>query len=790
MPKITMITQPGSRLSKQQMPDGSWQPASNVYDAQAETIATTLAEMPELLNNIKSNQALMLGTTIQAPCKVITAAAKASGMEGITRSKDNFELSEEPSLALLDIDFKQCPFHLKEEEVIQALRSVTNHEFGYVMRGSTSSSIKKPDGTPLGSGNGFHIYIEVKNGENTSRILKAAHQRLVLAGHGFVFVTQAGTAQVRSMVDTCVGHPERIIYEADPILLQGYIQHRECKFAEGGAFTITELPKGELIKLEKIESKLMMDAKPRIDGAKKLWSETRGLTEVQANEILNNCNLPEDFEVTNNDNSTFTVGDVWRDPPSYHKKDIRDPIEPEYGKSKAKIYVNRLDDSSIDSIVISSMAHGGDTSYRLKKPVDMLLESVMISSNNDINYPHVKHQDNGKQRNLATRANLEELMKFVGINVRYNVIQKRAIVTGVSSLEGEEENTIIAELKSYCALHDLPKAIVDEQLSAVMNSRAFNPVTHWLKNIKRTNSDDPIKALVDSLAIANKDWAYIVFRRWLIQTVAAADGASSTPNTEALPKFETVLTQYGAQGLNKTAFFRSLLPQELSSYLTDGFMLDVTRPDSIMEGVSNWIVELGELDSTFRRSDLAAIKAYLSKQRDTVRKPYAKSASLMPRQTSYIASVNEEKFLRDTTGNRRYAPLMVIGKLKVPKNFDKTDFWAYVWSLYVSGEQWWFTSEEEKLQQEALKLHENLPLEDMLLDHFNLEAKSVMTYMTGSEILKVISASDNQSNRTILGLLLKKYTVSKIGRKYGMQRNGVFLANDYSHADVKSLSFM
>ena len=405
-------------------------------------------------------------------------------------------------------------------------------------------------------------------------------------------------------------------------------------------------------------------------------------------------------------------------------------------------------------------------------------------------YPHIKIQDNGKQRVLATRANLEELMRCVGIDIRYNVIQKRAMVTGISSLEGEEENTVVAELKSYCAIHGLPKTVVDEQLSAVMNSRAFNPVTKWLKNIERTGTCDPIKALVESLAITNKDWAYIAFRRWLIQTVAAADAANSTPNIKALPKFETVLTQYGAQGLNKTAFFRSILPQELSGYVTDGFMLDVTRSDSIMEGVSNWIVELGELDSTFRRSDLAAIKAYLSKQRDTVRKPYAKSASLMPRQTSYVASVNEEKFLRDTTGNRRYAPLIVTGKLEVPADFDATDFWAYVWGLYMSGEQWWFTQEEEKLQQEALKLHENLPLEDMLLDHFDLESKTAKSYMNGSEILKAIGASDNQSNRTILGLILKNYAVEKKGRKYSMQKNSSHLINSFSTNAVPPSSFL
>jgi P4 family phage/plasmid primase-like protien len=376
MPNITLVTQVSSRLSKQQMPDGSWQPASNVYDAQAETISTTLAVMPNLLNNIQNDQALILGTMSQASSKIITASSKTAGSEGITRSKENFDFSDGAALMLLDIDFKQCSSPLTKDDVIQALRGVANDEFGYVVRESTTSGIKNPDGLPLGGGDGFHIYVEVKHGKNIPRILKAAHQRLVLAGHGFVFVTQAGTGQVRSMVDIMVGSPERVIYEAAPVLLQGYTPHREAKYVAGGAFTITELSKDELVELENIEAKLLADAQPRMDTVRNQWREVRGYTEGQASEILNNHNLPEDFEITNNDNSTFTVGDVWRNPDEYDGIDIRDPTEPEYGKNKAKIYVNKRGDNSVDSIIISSMAHGGDISYRLTKSIEMLLEGL------------------------------------------------------------------------------------------------------------------------------------------------------------------------------------------------------------------------------------------------------------------------------------------------------------------------------------------------------------------------------------------------------------------------------
>ena len=38
------------------------------------------------------------------------------------------------------------------------------------------------------------------------------------------------------------------------------------------------------------------------------------------------------------------------------------------------------------------------------------------------------------------------------------------------------------------------------------------------------------------------------------------------------------------------------------------------------------VVELGELDSTFRKSDVVALKAFLSREVDIIRSPYARKA--------------------------------------------------------------------------------------------------------------------------------------------------------------------
>lgn len=89
-----------------------------------------------------------------------------------------------------------------------------------------------------------------------------------------------------------------------------------------------------------------------------------------------------------------------------------------------------------------------------------------------VQFTHTSTANNGEKRIIATRENLECLISYYGIGVAYDVIKKRPIVTGIKSLVGEEENTVIAFLKSRCSLNGLSKAIVDDQLQTVMRDNA------------------------------------------------------------------------------------------------------------------------------------------------------------------------------------------------------------------------------------------------------------------------------------------------------------------------------
>jgi putative DNA primase/helicase len=336
-------------------------------------------------------------------------------------------------------------------------------------------------------------------------------------------------------------------------------------------------------------------------------------------------------------------------------------------------------------------------------------------------FPHTK--DNGQKR--TTIANLRFLFDGYGIIVSYDeLLKKQTITLNNASDRGHGDlidNSNIAHLRSLMALNGLSMGALD-LLSALFAENASNPIIDWIES-KKWDKKDRLTKLSETLTVAEDDQHYrdIALRTWLIQCVAATDGARQTPNKDAIQKFELAFILQGGQGVKKTSWFKRLLPKELSAYIIDGAHLDPADNETVKICISSWICELGELDSTFRRADISRLKAFLSKQTDTLRLPYDRAASPFGRRTSFCGSVNPEQFLTDSTGARRFLPLQVLACDSL-HTIDMQQLWAQIWSYYLEGWQWWCSGELEHLLKARHERHsEAVPVNELIAEKFDIE---------------------------------------------------------------------
>lgn len=150
-------------------------------------------------------------------------------------------------------------------------------------------------------------------------------------------------------------------------------------------------------------------------------------------------------------------------------------------------------------------------------------------------------------------------------------------------------------------------------------------------------------------------------------------------------KFDQIIVIVGDQGIGKSSILRKLAGG--GKYFMDSFTLD-TKSNKMQEAVvGSWIVEIPELEG-FYKADMNTIKSFVSKQSDEFRPAYAREKVAVKRTCVFFATTNDDEFLRDSSGNRRFWIL----KCGTPERsvFELTDHdiaqvWAEAYRLYREG---------------------------------------------------------------------------------------------------------
>lgn len=288
---------------------------------------------------------------------------------------------------------------------------------------------------------------------------------------------------------------------------------------------------------------------------------------------------------------------------------------------------------------------------------------------------------NEKNKPLKTLENFECLLNYKDIQISYNEISRCMEIEGT---EFDGINDGITQIFSYCMEEsfNLTKNNVIDFSEAIAKRNTYNPVYDFLvKAMRSWDGVSRIKILCDTLITTNDfdpEFKMKLIRTWLIGAVKIVN------NTLTSQKYtDGILVLQGGQGVGKTTWIKMIIPDNLKRYFKDGIQLDVKDKDSIYEATSNWIVELGELDGTLKREQ-ASLKAFFTKTCDVQRRPYQVKEEIFPRRTAFFGTVNDEEFLKDPTGSRRYWIIPVIGiHLEDLKNIDLVQLWGEVMTLAI-----------------------------------------------------------------------------------------------------------
>ena len=303
---------------------------------------------------------------------------------------------------------------------------------------------------------------------------------------------------------------------------------------------------------------------------------------------------------------------------------------------------------------------------------------------------------------------LPDICKWLSVNkveIIYNQITDQ---TSYLEDNGEwhlMEESYICKLRRMMAT-DTGKRVLKNDLRDMINSdlaRRIHPIRDYVKQLPAWDKKDRVAELASFVhveAVQEKQtpeeaqelmrWA---LHKWLVATMA--DWLSDDICNE------TILTFIGPQGVYKTTFFRFLLPPPLRTYYWENSSNSFSQKDDQIALVENCLVEIEEIDA-FKDRDNAELKSLSTKITLKIRRPYDKFVMAKHRLAALCATGNQERFLTDETGNRRWLCFRVSSVDNPRKwEFDYEQLYAQLRDEYYDGFPYWFgKSEEARMKQQ------------------------------------------------------------------------------------------
>lgn len=228
---------------------------------------------------------------------------------------------------------------------------------------------------------------------------------------------------------------------------------------------------------------------------------------------------------------------------------------------------------------------------------------------------------------------------------------------------------------------------VIEAVSVVAHDHSFHPVRNYLNKLEWDRVPRLYTWLNTVMGVAQSGYSAKVGKRWMISAVARV----MRPGCKA----DSVMILEGGQGEGKSTAM-SILGGDW--FMDTPFALGDKDGFQAIRG--KWIIELGELDS-FNKAESTKAKQFFSASTDTYRESYGRRTNDVPRQCVFVGTTNQDEYLKDATGNRRYWPVACT-KVDLEQLREIRDqLWAEAMFCYEAGEIWWVNRDETAMFSEA-----------------------------------------------------------------------------------------
>ena len=321
-----------------------------------------------------------------------------------------------------------------------------------------------------------------------------------------------------------------------------------------------------------------------------------------------------------------------------------------------------------------------------------------------------------KETSMITLPEIKDWLRQ-HVEVIYNVVTDQLMYKAGGEAFGLLDERVVCSIRSQMAA-DTGKRVLKNDVMDVLRSdfaRLYHPVREYIESLPAWDGRDRVKELCShvveseefpystlcqpsrevensSLFILHSSLFYWALHKWLVACVASWMSDLSS-NHE-------IFVLIGSQGIYKTTFFRHLLPPQLRMYFWENAHNSFSSKDDHLALAENCLVEIEEIDLQNPR-DISELKALATSEKVKERRPYARFREEKHRLASFCGSGNQQHFLSDDTGNRRWL-CFKVDHIDDPRTWalDYDQLYAQLRDELRQGFRYWFDPDEQRIVEQ------------------------------------------------------------------------------------------
>lgn len=314
-------------------------------------------------------------------------------------------------------------------------------------------------------------------------------------------------------------------------------------------------------------------------------------------------------------------------------------------------------------------------SLRVDKPASPDDFEVVTTTQAAIPRPAFKRDKSG--RILATLNNVLMALRSAnecGVKLRRDTFRDEIMLARADEWRplGDVDYVLLREALTGRGFYEIGRELIRDAVLKVASENEFDSAQAWLA-LQQWDGVERIRRLMpDYFGSEDTPYAHEI-GRYLMTAFA---GRVIAPGCVA----DMAPVLVGPQGCGKTRGVMALAPTP-EQYVS----IDLTERDADLARTMRGRL-VGEIDELrgLQSREMESIKAFISRKFETWVPKYQEMSVTFPRRVVFIGTTNQEEFLADETGNRRWLPIHV-GVVNVDRiRADCAQLWAEAAVVYLA----------------------------------------------------------------------------------------------------------